>query len=117
MRQIVLDTETTGLEVEKNHRIIEIGCIELLHRRATGRTFHRYLNPERDIDAGAQLVHGLTPERLAQEPKFAEIAPPLLEFIRGAELVVIPAAGHLSAIEQPEAVTDAIARFLARLPS
>ncbi|MFI4891070.1 MAG: DNA polymerase III subunit epsilon [Steroidobacterales bacterium] len=88
MRQIVLDTETTGLEVEKDHRVIEIGCVELLHRRVTGRTFHRYLNPEREIDAGAQQVHGLTPERLAQEPKFAEVAPQLLEFIRGAELVI-----------------------------
>jgi DNA polymerase-3 subunit epsilon len=88
VRQIVLDTETTGLEVEKDHRVIEIGCVELLNRRVTGRTFHRYLNPGRDIDAGAQQVHGLTSERLAQEPKFAEIAPQLLEFIRGAELVI-----------------------------
>jgi DNA polymerase III subunit epsilon len=88
VRQVVLDTETTGLEVDKDHRIIEIGCIELVHRRATGRTFHRYLNPGRDIDAGAQLVHGLTAERLAQEPGFAEVAPQLLEFIHGAELVI-----------------------------
>jgi DNA polymerase-3 subunit epsilon len=88
VRQIVLDTETTGLEVEKDHRIIEIGCVELLHRRVTGRTFHRYLNPERDIDAGAQQVHGLKLERLAQEPVFAAIAPQLLEFIQGAELVI-----------------------------
>lgn len=88
MRQIVLDTETTGLEVEKDHRIIEIGCVELLHRRLTGRTFHQYLNPGRDIDAGAQQVHGLSAERLAQEPPFAEVAPRLLEFIRGAHLVI-----------------------------
>ncbi len=88
MRQIVLDTETTGLEVEKQHRIIEIGCVELLHRRVTGRTFHRYLNPERDVDAGAQQVHGLSAERLAQEPKFAEVAAELLDFIQGAELVI-----------------------------
>jgi DNA polymerase III subunit epsilon len=88
VRQIVLDTETTGLEVDRNHRIIEIGCVELLNRRITGRTFHQYLNPERDIDAGAQAVHGLTPERLAAEPKFAEVAPRLLEFISGAELVI-----------------------------
>jgi DNA polymerase-3 subunit epsilon len=79
MRQIVLDTETTGLEVEQQHRIIEIGCVELLNRRLTGRVFHRYLNPERDIDAGAQEVHGITREQLRQEPKFAEIAPELLE--------------------------------------
>jgi len=88
MRQIVLDTETTGLEVEQQHRIIEIGCVELLNRRLTGRVFHRYLNPERDIDAGAQEVHGITREQLRQEPKFAEIAPELLEFIRDAELII-----------------------------
>jgi DNA polymerase-3 subunit epsilon len=88
VRQIVLDTETTGLEVDRNHRIIEIGCVELLNRRLTGRTFHQYLNPERDIDAGAQAVHGLSPERLATEPKFAEVAPRLLEFLQGAELVI-----------------------------
>jgi DNA polymerase III subunit epsilon len=88
VRQIVLDTETTGLEVDRNHRIIEIGCVEILNRRITGRTFHQYLNPERDIDAGAQAVHGLSSERLATEPKFAEVAPRLLEFIQGAELVI-----------------------------
>jgi DNA polymerase III subunit epsilon len=88
VRQIVLDTETTGLEVDRNHRIIEIGCVEMLNRRITGRTFHQYLNPERDIDAGAQAVHGLSSERLATEPKFAEVAPRLLEFIQGAELVI-----------------------------
>jgi DNA polymerase-3 subunit epsilon len=88
MRQIVLDTETTGLEVEQQHRIIEIGCVELLNRRLTGRIFHRYLNPERDIDAGAQEVHGITREQLRQEPKFADIAAELLEFIRDAELII-----------------------------
>jgi DNA polymerase III subunit epsilon len=88
VRQIVLDTETTGLEVDKDHRIIEIGCIELLNRRVTGRTFHRYLNPERAIDVGAQQVHGLSLERLAPEPKFVEIAPQFLEFVQGAELII-----------------------------
>ncbi len=88
MRQIVLDTETTGLEADKGHRIIEIGCIELLHRRPTGRTFHHYLNPGRDIDPGAQAVHGITAERLAGEPAFAAIADELLAFITGAELVI-----------------------------
>ena len=88
VRQIVLDTETTGLEVDKNHRIIEIGCIEMLNRRVTGRTFHQYLNPEREIDAGAQQVHGLSLERLAPEPKFAQVAPQFLEFIQGAELII-----------------------------
>ena len=74
MRQIVLDTETTGLEPEQGHRIIEIGALELVNRRATGRSFQRYLNPERDIDEGASQVHGLTREFLAGQPRFAEIA-------------------------------------------
>jgi DNA polymerase-3 subunit epsilon len=88
MRQVVLDTETTGLEVEQQHRVIEIGCIELSNRRLTGCTFHRYLNPERDIDEGAQQVHGLTREKLAKEPKFADIGAELLDFIRDAELII-----------------------------
>ncbi len=88
MRQVVLDTETTGLEAEQGHRIIEIGCVELLNRRITGRVFHRYLNPERDIDEGAQQVHGLTRERLASEPKFADIGAELRGFIEGAELII-----------------------------
>jgi DNA polymerase III subunit epsilon len=88
MRQIVLDTETTGLEVEQHHRVIEIGCVELLNRRLTGRSFHRYLNPERDIDEGAQQVHGLSREQLATEPKFAQIHAELLEFVRDAELII-----------------------------
>jgi DNA polymerase-3 subunit epsilon len=88
MRQVVLDTETTGLEVELQHRIIEVGCVELNNRRLTGRVFHRYLDPERDIDAGAQEVHGITRERLRAEPKFAEIAAELIEFLSGAELII-----------------------------
>ncbi|HEX4025110.1 MAG TPA: DNA polymerase III subunit epsilon [Steroidobacteraceae bacterium] len=88
MRQIVLDTETTGLEAAQGHRIIEVGCIELINRRHTGRHFHRYLNPERDIDAGASAVHGLSRERLATAPKFAAIAAELIEFIAGSELVI-----------------------------
>jgi DNA polymerase III subunit epsilon len=88
MRQVVLDTETTGLEVEQRHRVIEIGCVELFNRRLTGRTYHQYLNPQRDIDEGAQQVHGLTRERLAREPTFAEVHAQFLEFIRGAELII-----------------------------
>jgi len=88
MRQIVLDTETTGLEVEQQHRVIEIGCVELNNRRLTGRTFHRYLNPERDVDEGAQQVHGLSREQLSTEPKYAHVHAEFLEFIRGAELVI-----------------------------
>ena len=92
MRQIVLDTETTGLEPELGHKIIEIGCIELLNRRPTGRTFHRYVNPERDIDDGALAVHGIARADLAAEPCFRDIAQELLDFISGAELVIHNAA-------------------------
>ena len=88
MRQIVLDTETTGLEVEHQHRVVEIGCVELLHRRLSGRTFHRYLNPERDIDEGAQQVHGLSREQLSTEPTFAEVQSEFLDFVRDAELII-----------------------------
>jgi DNA polymerase-3 subunit epsilon len=88
MRQIVLDVETTGLEVSAGHRIIEIGCVELLNRRPTGQKFHRYLNPEREIDAGALAVHGIELARLQQAPRFAEIAAELLGFIEGAELII-----------------------------
>jgi DNA polymerase III subunit epsilon len=92
MRQVVLDTETTGLEVEQQHRIIEIGCVEVLNRRISGRSFHRYLNPERDIDEGALEVHGLTREQLSKEPRFADIRAEFLEFVRGAELIIHNAA-------------------------
>jgi len=88
MRQVVLDTETTGLEVEQHHRVIEIGCVELFNRRLTGRTYHQYLNPERDIDEGAQQVHGLTRARLAKEPTFVQVHPEFVEFIRDAELII-----------------------------
>jgi DNA polymerase III subunit epsilon len=88
MRQVVLDTETTGLEVEQQHRVIEIGCVELFNRRLTGRSFHKYLNPERDIEEGAVQVHGLTRERLAKEPVFSEVHLELLEFVRDAELII-----------------------------
>jgi DNA polymerase III subunit epsilon len=88
MRQIVLDVETTGLEASAGHRIIEIGCVEILNRRPTGQKFHRFLNPEREIDAGAQAVHGIELSRLSQAPKFAEIAVDLVAFIEGAELII-----------------------------
>jgi DNA polymerase-3 subunit epsilon len=88
MRQVVLDTETTGLEVEQQHRVIEIGCVELINRRLTGRTYHEYLNPERDIDEGAQQVHGLTREKLARAPTFSQVHAEFLEFIRDAELII-----------------------------
>jgi DNA polymerase-3 subunit epsilon len=88
MRQIVFDTETTGLEPEQGHRIIEIGAIEIVNRRRTGRQFHRYLCPDREVDPGALQVHGLTNEFLGGQPRFAEIAEELLEFIREAELII-----------------------------
>jgi DNA polymerase III subunit epsilon len=92
MRQVVLDTETTGLEPELDHRVIEIGCVELVNRRCTGRAFHRYLNPEREIDDGALAVHGISRTELDGQPRFAEIAEELLKFIEGAELVIHNAA-------------------------
>ena len=88
MRQVVLDTETTGLDPKQGHRIIEVAAIELHGRKISERRFHRYLNPEREIDEGAAAVHGLTLDRLQDEPKFAEIAPALLEFLDGAELII-----------------------------
>lgn len=92
LRQVVLDTETTGLEPELGHRIIEIGCVELQNRRRTGRRLHHYVCPDRDIDPGALEVHGITNEFLADQPRFAEVADDLLEFIDGAELVIHNAA-------------------------
>jgi DNA polymerase-3 subunit epsilon len=92
MRQVVLDTETTGLEPEQGHRIIEIGCVEVVRRRKTGRTFHRYIKPDREVDRGALEVHGITNDFLAQQPRFEEIAEELLEFIGGAELIIHNAA-------------------------
>jgi DNA polymerase-3 subunit epsilon len=92
MRQIVLDTETTGLDPKAGHRIIEIGCVELLNRRITQNRFHVYINPEREIDAGAIEVHGLTNEFLAGKPVFKSIAEDFLNFIGGAELIIHNAA-------------------------
>jgi len=88
MRQIILDTETTGLEPELGHRIIEVGCIEVVNRRRTGRVFHRYLCPDREIDPGALQVHGITAEFLRDQPRFADVAVEWLEFVRDAELVI-----------------------------
>ncbi|HEV8693918.1 MAG TPA: DNA polymerase III subunit epsilon [Lysobacter sp.] len=92
MRQIILDTETTGLSWAGGNRVVEIGCVEMLERRPTGRTFHCYLNPEREFEAGAQEVTGLTLEFLADKPLFAAIADEFLNFIDGAELVIHNAA-------------------------
>lgn len=88
MRQVVLDTETTGLSWERGNRVVEIGCIELLERRPTGQRFQRYLNPGRELEPGAQEVTGLTLEFLSDKPAFAQVAEEFLEFIRGAELII-----------------------------
>ena len=96
MRQVVLDTETTGLDPAQGHRIIEVGCVEIVNRRVTDRTFHYYLNPEREVDAGALQVHGISNEFLADKPRFADVAREMLEFLAGAELLIHNAAFDVS---------------------
>jgi DNA polymerase-3 subunit epsilon len=98
-RQIVLDTETTGLNPKSGDRIIEIGCIELINRRRSGRTLHLYVNPERDSEPGALAVHGLTRDFLADKPKFAEVAQEVLEFVRGGEILIHNAAFDLAFLD------------------
>lgn len=88
MRQIVLDTETTGLDPKQGHRIIEIGCVEMINRRLTGNNYHQYIQPDREIDEGAQAVHGITPEFLADKPRFVDAVGDFLEYIKGAELII-----------------------------
>jgi DNA polymerase-3 subunit epsilon len=92
MRQVVLDTETTGLEVREGHRLIEIGCVELIDRKPTGRQLHHYINPGRTIDEGAEAVHGITLEFLADKPDFASVKEDIVEFLQGAELIIHNAA-------------------------
>lgn len=99
MRQVVLDTETTGLAVEKGHRIVEIGCVELRERRPTGQHFHRYLNPQRAMDMGAQNVHGLSEEFLADKPVFADVADDFLGFLGESELIIHNAAFDVGFID------------------
>lgn len=96
MRQVVLDTETTGLEPNMGHRIIEIGAVEMVNRKLTGRHYHEYINPERDIDDGALEVHGISREFLRDKPVFANVADSFLEFVEGAELVIHNAAFDIS---------------------
>ena len=88
MRQVVLDTETTGLDPQQGHRVIEIGCVEIQNRRLTGRHFHQYLNPDREIDEAAIEVHGITTHFLADKPRFEQVEADFLEFVSGAELVI-----------------------------
>ena len=92
MRQIILDTETTGLNARLGDRLIEIGCIEMVNRRFTGNNWHNYVNPERRIDEGAKAVHGISEEFLADKPKFADVSAEFVEYIRGAELIIHNAA-------------------------
>lgn len=92
MRQIVLDTETTGLETAQGHRIIEIGCVELFNRRLTGRHYHQYINPDREVDAGAFQVHGISNDMLADKPRFAQIADEFMAFVGDADLIIHNAA-------------------------
>ncbi|MGM0569174.1 DNA polymerase III subunit epsilon [Marinobacter sp.] len=99
MRQIVLDTETTGIDPNEGHRIIEIGCVELMERQLTGRHYHVYINPEREVEEEAISVHGITNEFLADKPRFHEIAQEFLEFIDGAELVIHNAAFDVGFID------------------
>jgi DNA polymerase III subunit epsilon len=121
MRQIVLDTETTGLNPRSGDRVIEIGCVELVDRRLTGNNFHSYVNPERDSEEGALAVHGLTTEFLSDKPKFAEIADELRDYVRGAEIIIHNAPFDLAFldaefsrlgfprfVEHVEAVTDTL---------
>jgi DNA polymerase-3 subunit epsilon len=99
VRQVVLDTETTGLAADQGHRIIEIGCIEIVARRLTGRTLHLYLNPEREIDEAATEVHGMTWDDLRDKPRFAEVADRVVAFVEGAEVLIHNAAFDLSFLD------------------
>ena len=106
MRQIFLDTETTGLEHKLGHRVIEIGCVEMRNRRLTNRHFHRYLNPDRDIDAGALAVHGISLDFLQDKPHFPDIAAEFLDFVRGAELIIHNAAFDIGFLNAELALLD-----------
>lgn len=106
MRQIFLDTETTGLEHKLGHRVIEVGCVEMVNRRLTNRHFHHYLNPDRDIDAGALAVHGISLDFLQDKPRFAEIAEEFLDFVRGAELIIHNASFDIGFLNAELALLD-----------
>ena len=114
MRQIVLDTETTGLETSQDHRIIEIGCVELVNRKLTGKHYHQYINPQRKVDEGAMQVHGITDEFLEDKPLFENIIGEFLAFVGDAELVIHNAPFDVGFIDhelsklpkQPKSITD-----------
>ena len=113
MRQVVLDTETTGLEVSQGHRIIEIGFVEIVDRKLTGRHYHQYIKPERAIDQGALEVHGITEEFLADKPVFSRVADEFMDFIRGAELIIHNAPFDVGFIDAELKLLDADARLVA----
>jgi len=120
MRQIILDTETTGLEPAEGHRVIEIGCVELVDRRLSGQHFHQYLNPERDIEDGALEVHGISREFLLDKPVFADVVAEFLEFIEGAELIIHNAPFdvgfinmELGRLDMPQIIMDRVVDTLA----
>jgi len=106
MRQIILDTETTGLEVALGHRIIEVAAVEIVNRRLTGNHFHCYLNPERDVDPGALEVHGLSTEFLQDKPKFGDVATELVAFVRGAELIIHNAPFDVGFLDRELSLVD-----------
>jgi len=106
MRQIVLDTETTGLEVSQGHRVIEIGCIELVNRRVTGNHWHYYFNPDREVDIGAFEVHGISNEFLQDKPCFAELADEFYRYVEGAELVIHNAAFDMGFLNRELSLLD-----------
>ena len=113
MRQIVLDTETTGLDPQQGHRVIEIGCVEIENRRLTGNHFHRYLNPEREVDQAAVEVHGLTVEFLADKPRFEQIEQEFLDFVSGAELIIHNAPFDIGFLDYELQLTDSSHRDMA----
>src|SRR3954466_10918937 len=106
MRQIILDTETTGLNARLGDRVIEVGCIEMVNRRFTGNNWHRYLNPEKAIEEGAKAVHGISDEFLADKPKFRDVCAEFLEYIRGAELIIHNAAFDIEFLDAEFARLD-----------
>jgi DNA polymerase-3 subunit epsilon len=106
MRQIVLDTETTGLEISQGHRVIEIGCVELVNRRVTGNHWHHYFNPQREIDAGAFEVHGISSEFLQDKPRFDELAAKFVDYVEGAELIIHNAAFDIGFLNHELSMPD-----------
>ena len=113
MRQIVLDTETTGLDPQQGHRVIEIGCVEIENRRLTGNHFHRYLNPDREVDQAAVEVHGLTTQFLADKPRFEQVEQEFLDFVTGAELIIHNAPFDIGFLDYELQMTNSTHRDMA----